>query len=409
MAVVSQEALASQLKPFRMSFPVWLSVLVAVSVGAISFYFVASSDPTRAWFNLVVGTGMFTGFGLFGFFMLALNNLVEARWHIVHRRVYEAMALTLPVSAIFTALVFFGRHEIYEWTHLDYVAKDPILLGKASYLDESFFGVRMIAYYLVWIFGSIFLVVNSNKQDKSGDVKYTLRNRRAAPILVVLFALSISGYAFDLLMSLEPHWFSTIYGVYYFAMIFQAGLAMSCLIVWHLKKPGYLEGIVNQKHLHDLGKFVFAFSIFWAYIAFSQFMLYWYADLAEEILFYRHRMDGSFGLIGLGTLLLRWLIPFLVLMPFFSKNTPKIIVPVCVLVLYGHWMDLFWNVMPASRLMYHSHGHEVAHHATGYQWLDVASGAGFIGLFILVFGVILQGIRLVPTRDPRLGDSMHHH
>lgn len=411
---MSQASLTSsnaleQIRRFRMGFSVWLALAVVLSVGAFSFYLVAMTDVTRAWYNFLIGTTIFTGFGLFGLFMLLINNVVSARWHIGFRRIYEVMALTLPVAALLNIVVYLGRHQIYEWVYPEVVAGDLILEGKAGYLDETFLAWRLVIYFVFWIGSAFYLVRNSFKQDESADPKLSLKNKYSSPVILVFFALTSFAYSFDVMMSVEPHWFSTMYGVLYFAMYFQAGLAFTCLVTWFLKKPGYLEGVVNQKHLHDQGKFVFGFSIFWAYIAFSQFMLYWYADLFEETMWYKYRMEEPWGLIGLSVLLLRWVLPFLLLMPFAAKNNPKIVIPVCFLVLYGHWLDSFWNLMPASRVMYGLAVPQESSAFSGYVWQDVASGLGFVALFVLVFGVILQGVRLVPWRDPRLGESIHHH
>jgi len=395
-----------EVKSFRMAFPVWLLLCVLIALGVVCLYMLASDEPTRAWFNVLIGSVMFLGLGLFGLFVLLISNLVGAHWMVSLRRIFEAMAMTLPISAILIGIVYFGHHHLYEWSHADVVANDRLLQYKSGYLNSAFFGWRLLAYFVIWIGSAFFLISNSFKQDKSGDPKITLRNQSVSAVLMILFALSVCGAGFDLLMSLEPHWFSTIYGIFYFATFFQAGWASAYLITYSLHRGGFLEGFVSKKHFHDLGKFLFAFSIFWAYIAFCQYMLYWYADLPEETFWYRARMTDGWEYVGLAVLLIRWVVPFLVLMPYGAKTTFKIALPVCVLVLFGNWLDLFWNAMPALRYFIKGEGH---HLAGGFYWQELIIGFGFLALFFLCVGIVLQKIRLVPSRDPRILESIHHH
>lgn len=394
---------------FKLSFSVWLVLFVLIIFGALGLYLTAIEDPTRAWFNYLIGSCIFLGFGLFGLFFVLINNITSASWSVVLRRIPEAMAMTLPIAALLLLGVFLGVHHLYEWSHLDIVAKDPILQKKVAFLNEDFFGIRLIVYVLIWLTAAYVLIKNSFRQDLVGGVALTQKNYSFSAIFLVLFALSVSMAGFDLLMSLEPHWFSTMYGVYFFAGFFQAGLATTYLLTWYLTRKGVYTNLVNRFHFHDLGKFVFAFSVFWAYIGFSQYMLYWYGNLPEETFFYIIRMEDSWQWVGLAMLLIRFAVPFLVLLPYGNKMNFKIAVPVCFLLLAGQWVDVFWNAMPAARLMHHGAADHagLAHAIIG--WKDMAVGLGFIALFFLVLGFILERIRLVPAKDPRLGDSIHHH
>jgi hypothetical protein len=394
---------------FRLSFRLRLVLFALIILGAVGIYLTAIEDPTRAWFNYLIGTCIFLGFGLFGLFFVLINNVTSASWSVIIRRIPEAMAMTLPVAALLLLGVFLGVHHLYEWSHLDVVAKDPVIQKKVAFLNEDFFAIRLIVYVLVWLGSAYILLRNSFRQDLEGGVKFTQSNYSWSAILLVLYALTVSMAGFDLLMSLEPHWFSTMYGVYFFAGFFQAGLATTYLLTWYLTKKGVYSDFVNRFHFHDLGKFVFAFSVFWAYIGFSQYMLYWYGNLPEETLFYIIRSEKSWQWVAVAMLAIRFLIPFFVLLPYANKMNFKIAVPVCLLLLLGQWVDVFWNAMPAARLMHHG----LADHANLAQavigWKDVAVGLGFIALFFLVLGFILERIRLVPAKDPRLGDSIHHH
>lgn len=398
-----------QKSDFRVSFPLWIGLFVLVAIGAVGLYLTAIEDSTRAWFNYLIGSSIFLGLGLFGLFFIIINNITSARWVVALRRVPEAMAMTLPLGVLLLLGVYIGTHHLYEWSHENVVQTDPVLQWKSPYLNQGFFGLRLLIYSAIWLVTSFLLIRNSFRQDRTGDVQITLKNKALSALTLILFAISVSLAGFDLLMSIEPHWFSTIYGIYFFAGFFQAGLALTYIVCWYLYRRGVFTGVLNSFHFHDLGKYVFAFSVFWAYIAYSQYMLYWYGDLPEETFFYIIRMENSWEWLGLAMLLIRFALPFLVLLPYGAKMNFKIAVPVCLILLGGHWVDIFWNVMPAARLMHHGLEASAEMHHLVLGWKDVAIGTGFVALFFLVLGFILERIRLVPVRDPRLDDSIHHH
>lgn len=405
-------------KPFQLSVGIWGALLFLIGAGAVSLYIVAIEDATRAWFNFLIGSMLFAGFGLFGLFFLLINSVVAARWMVAIRRIPEAMATTLPLAALFFLIVYLGRDHLYEWTYTAIVEKDKILSKKTWWLDETFFLYRILFYITVVLGSAFYLVKNSWLQDKTGDVNLTIKNRNFSAVALVFFALAVTGIGMDFLMTLEPHWFSTIYGVYYFAGFFQAGLAAMYLFCWYLYTRGYFKDYLNSNHFHDIGKFIFAFSIFWAYIGFSQFMLYWYGNLAEETFWYIVRFDDGWQWIGLSLFTIRWVIPFFVLLPFANKMNFKIAVPVCVLLLFGQWIDLYWNAMPATRNIEHAlhvtagaadgHGH-ASHFGAMFGLTEVLVGLGFAALFFLLSSWVLSRKSIVPMKDPKLLESVHHH
>jgi len=394
----------TSITPYRMSLRQRVILLVLLAVGALSLHLTFKEDPTRGWMSYLLGSVLFLGMGLCGLFFVAIQHIVSASWSTSLRRIAEAMALTLPVAALLGFGIYYGAHSIYEWTHTDVVNADPLLKFKEPYLNMQAFGFRLIAYFAIWIVTTFILVRNSMKQDHDGDVQRTIANRRWSALTLVLFALSVSLAGFDLLMSLEPHWFSTMFGVHFFAGFFQAGLAMTIILTWMAVKSGALKGFVNVEHFYDLGKFLFAFSIFWGYIAFSEFMLIWYAHLPEETFFYAVRMTHGWEWFGLAMLLIRLAFPFFVLIPYGSKRNFKILIPACFVILLGQWVELFWIIKPTMRHMSESH----ASHAS-LAWTDLGVALGFFALFFLVVGLIMERIRIVPLKDPRLEASIHHH
>jgi hypothetical protein len=395
---------ASPVPAYRMSMQLKIALTVIFAVGCVALRLLFLEAETRAWFHILIGSVLFLGFGLCGLFFTGIQFLTSAKWSVVLRRVIESMAMKLVAAAVLIAVVYFGAHHIYEWTHPIAVAKDQLLQWKSPFLNLNFFGIRLVVYFLIWFAGTFVLLRNSFKQDLSGDISLSQKNFKRSAVIMVLFGLTTSFAGFDLLMSLEPHWFSTIFGVYFFAGLFQSGLAMLLILTFLLVKSGALKDYVSQDHFHDIARFLFGFSVFWAYIAFSQFMLIWYGNLPEETFFFRERMNHGWEWVSLALLCIRFVIPFLVLMPFGAKRCFWITIPISCLVIFGQWLDLYWISIPALRHFQHDFVVPAM-----FGWKELLSGLGFVALFILIIGFILERIRLVPIKDPRLEASIHYY
>jgi len=389
---------------YRMSFKSKFLLFAFIAVGALCLQLTHTENATKAWFSYLTGSVFFLGFGLCGLFFTAIQHITSAKWSVSLRRIMEAMALTLPVAGILGIGIYMGIHHLYEWSHPSAVQGDVLLEWKAPFLNEKFFTIRLIAYFSIWTLSAAYLIRNSFRQDQSGDEKLTLKSRRGSAIILILFALSTTLAAFDILKSIEPHWFSTMFGIHFFAGFFQAGLAMIIFLAWALYSSGTLKNFVNMDHFYELAKFLYGFSIFWGYIAFSEYMLIWYANLPEETFWFIQRTSHGWEWVAIALLLLRLFIPMLVLLPYGSKRNFKILLPVCALVLIGQWLELYWFTMPAMRLMDHTD-----FVAFSMGWKDIGIGLGFISLFVLVVSFIMEKIRMVPTGDPDLEASIHHH
>ncbi|MBN8553962.1 MAG: hypothetical protein J0L93_00790 [Deltaproteobacteria bacterium] len=396
--------MSATVQPFRMSFQMKTILGIFIAAGVLCLHLTFQENVSRAWLNVLIGSTLFLGMGLCGLFFTAIQHLTSAKWSVVLRRIFEAMSLTLPIAAILFFFVFRGMHHLYEWTHEAAVAHDLLLQWKAPFLNERAFGIRLIIYFAIWIVAALCLVLSSLKQDKTGDISITKRNFKKSALILVLFGLSVTMAGFDILMSIEPHWFSTMFGVYFFAGFFQAGLAMIMILAWILYRRGTFQGFVSIDHFHDINRFVFGFSIFWAYIAFCQFMLIWYANLPEETFFFYHRMNHGWEWVSFVLLTIRWGIPFLVLMPFAAKRNFKVTVPIAALIIFGQWLDIFWVTNPAMRLVLGVH--EIA---PSIQWKEIAIGLGFVSLFLFIVGFIMERIQMVPVKDPRLEASIHYY
>ena len=375
-------------------------ILMVIGVAAIITGFLI--DPHKQWANLLISNFYFMAIALAGTFFVAINYLSQAGWSVVIKRVPEAMAQFLPYAAVFMLIIFFfGGHDIYHWTH-SYLYEegtehfDPILAGKRSYLNSPFFVIRMVLYFLIWIGFTYLLRRESLREDLNGGLEHYNRSVKYSAVFIVLFAITSSTSAWDFLMSVEAHWFSTLFGWYTFAGLFVSGLAVMVLTTIFLKRNNYLPD-VNENHLHDLGKFMFGFSVFWTYLWFSQFMLIWYVNLPEEVTFYINRINNYRVLFG-ANLIINFITPLLVLMTRDAKRKMRIMTIVAIILFIGHWIDYYLVVMPG---VVGSHG------AIGF--VEIGTLLGFAGLFIFVLLNSLSKAALQPKYHPMLGESIHHH
>lgn len=353
-----------------------------------------SFNPQRFWPSLLQNAFFFLSLALGALVFVAIQFLANAGWSVVVRRVPEAMMGYLPIGAIALLAVFFGRHTLYEWTHADVVQASHVLQAKAAYLNTPFFFARMAVFLLLWVVLMRLLRRESQGQDVDGALVHTQRNRKYAAIFIVLFAITFSLASFDWLMSLEPEFYSTIFAFYCFAGSFLSGIAAMTLLVLWLRARGRLPQ-VNEEHLHNLGKLVLSFATFWAYLWLSQYLLIYYTNLPEETGYYLRR-TGTPGWRALFilNLLLNWLIPFVLLLPRVAKRGTSWLAAGCVIVLAGHWLDLYTMIMPALKL------------SPMLNWVDVALACGFGALFCLSFSRNLVRASLVPKHDPYLQESL---
>ncbi len=388
-------------QPVKFEVPTSLKTLaiVLILIGVVTFAVGMMKDPTRIWSSYLVSFFFFFSLALGGLFFTAIQHVTNSSWSTTIRRYSEALTAFLPWAAGLAAiLIFLGSKHLYIWLQPDIVAGDELIQKKAAYLNQTFFWVRAIVFFGLWLLFKKLIVGKSLEQDKTGDVGLTAAAVRPSVVFLMVFAITYSLFSVDLLMSLDPHWFSTMFGVYCFAGLFQSSLAMIILfLAWSLRK-GTLQGYVNEEHLHDMGKLLFAFTVFYAYIGFSQFMLIWYANMPEETEFFAHRGHGAWYTISLSLLVLKFVIPFLVLLPRESKRNVKVLVPVSILLLLMQYVDDYWLVYPNF-----NEGHVV------FSVWEIGIALGMLGCFLLSVYQFLGRHSVVPYRDPRLQDSLHHH
>jgi hypothetical protein len=324
-----------------------------------------------------------------------VHQLTGGAWGVVIRRPIGAAARVLPVLTVLFLPIVFGMHHLYEWTHADIVARDELLQHKRLYLNVPFFLIRAAVYFAVWNVLSYFLNAWSLQQDASGDPRIARRMQVLSAAGLVGYGLTITFASFDWLMSLEPHWFSTIYGV-----LIMGGQGLSALafliavIVWLSRRPP-LQGIVMPAHFHDLGNLLLAFVMLWAYFSFSQYLIIWSGNLPEEIAWYLHRLQTGWRALALMLVVFHFALPFVLLLSRTVKREASIIVKVAVAMLMARLVDLFWLIAPE----FHREGISVS-------WLDIvvplSLGSFWLGCFIWQ----LRGRAILPVHDPQFDEAL---
>lgn len=364
-------------------------VLLAVGLVLIILsYFV---DHTRSAFNNLIMLMFLTSVGLGSLFLVAIEYLGGAVWSTPFRRVSEFLAAVLLIAPIIAIPVYFNLHDIFHWTHSDAVSGDAILKSKSPYLNESFFTIRIVVFFALWLLFYFLITKNSKKQDETKDQKLTSTNVKLSAAFMPIFALTITFAAIDWIMSLNPHWFSTIFGVYYFTGTLLAGLAAGTFIIIKLNENGYLVKGLKKDHYYSLGALLFAFTNFWAYIAFSQFMLIWYANLPEETIFFMDRFEGSWIYVSIGLIFIRFVIPYIGLLSQPSKMSAKNLKFFSLWILFAHFYDLYWLIMPE----YNKEG-------LVFGWNEIGFPIAAIGIIILVFKMKSKNENMIPIGDPKL-------
>lgn len=385
--------------------PIIGGVMAVVGLGA-TLGTAMGADKARAMFSYLWAFESVLALALGAFGWLVIDITVRSQWSIVVRRIAETIQATLPIFAVlWLPIALIGFHELYPWTH----ETDEILARKRWFLSDGFWWGRAVVYFVLWIVLSRFFYTSSTKLDALGD-NQTERDRLvkrtwsvAAPSILI-YALSQSFAAIDWVMSLMPHWYSTIFGVYFFASSILVFFAVTSLIAMALQRGGMLKTAITPEHFHDLGKFTFGFTVFWAYIAFSQFVLIWYANIPEETEFYMVRMEGGWGAVSYLLPVLHFFVPFLFLISRHVKRARWPLALGAVWMVLMHLLDMYWIILPNFGI--HGEGHHEAHLAV--SWLDFAALLGMVGAFLAAFGFFLKKNKVIAINDPRLTESLAH-
>lgn len=386
------------LKKFEPSQQIKTLSYAFIGIGLIGFVVGLMRSPERLWSSYLTAFFYVSCLGLGGLFFATIQYIAKAGWSASIRRICEGMSSFIPVMVVGSLVLLLGLKYLYPWADPEIVAKSYLIKSKTAYLNTGFLVLRLLVFGIgVYLFGRA-MVNNSLKQDQSGDESYTHKNVALGVAYILFFALSFSLFSVDVLMSLMPTWYSTIFGIYCFAGLFQSTLAFLILLLIYFKRAGFVQGYYNQEHIHDVAKYLKGFTVFWAYIAFSQFMLIWYANIPEETEYYLMRSEGAWTAISLSLLVLKFIVPFLALLPRGAKRSETHLILVSVLILVMQYVDVYWMVYPNF-----NDGHVT------FGFYEVAMLLLFMGFFIVTLSKFFQKNNMVAIKDPRMHEALSHH
>jgi hypothetical protein len=330
-----------------------------------------------------------------GLALLMLQHLTGGNWGVVLRRIFEAAARTLPWMALLFVPLTLGLSRLYPWTDTASVAADHVLREKAAYLNVPFFLARAALYFSVWVGLAFFLTSWSRQQDEAGDPALKPRMRAMSAVGIVLYAFTMTFAAFDWGMSLDPHWFSTMYGFLFIIGQLLTGLAVGILVAKRLSAEAPMASVYHVGHWHDFGKLLFAFAMVWTYLSFSQFLIIWSANLPEEIPWYMHRTSHGWQFLAVALIAVHFIVPFAVLLSRRTKRNSTVLSRMALWILMARFVDVFFLIAP-----------EFYDGGLSIHWMDLAAVAGLGGLWIALFTANLRSAPLLPARDPDLASAL---
>jgi hypothetical protein len=361
--------------------------VVALALCALGYFF----DSTQFFRSYLLGYLFWIGIVLGSFALLMLHHLAGGGWGFAIQRCLESSTRTIPVLALLALPLVFGLSDLYLWAQPDVVAADEVLQHKSPYLNIPFFLVRMAGYFAIWFVLAHFLNKWSLEQDRAADPALRKRLEGLSGPGLLLLGLTITFSSVDWVMSLEPHWFSTIYGFLFIVGNVLAALTFSICMVSFVAGREPLSRIADSDRFHDLGNLTLAFVMLWAYISFSQYLIIWSGNLKEEIPWYLHRTGHGWMVIAIVLIVFHFAVPFVLLLSRRTKRGMQALVTVAGFLLLMRWVDLYWLVAP------NFHQHELYLH-----WMDLVAPAGIGGVWLAFFLGRWNKVPLLPLNDPRL-------
>ena len=370
---------------------------ILMGIGLVTIIVGFFINPTKTWANYLMNNYYFLSLAIGATFFAALQYITQAGWSSAFIRIPQAMSNVIPVIAVLMIpILIFGLPDIYHWAHHGVADHDPIIAHKSPYLNLPFFIFRYILFFAVWIFLTQYLKRLSLKEDRIGGMTNFYRSELFSKIYIFTLAITFSLATFDWIMSVDVHWFSTIFAFRNFAMSFYHGTVVITLIVIILGKLGYLP-FLNKAHLKDFSKYIFILSIIWTYLWFAQYILIWYANIPEETVYYLPRTKGEFMPLFYMELVINWVIPFVLLLSNYLVSHKNTLMAICIVIIFGHWVDLYLQIIVGT------------YGKLQIGFIEIGSFLGFAGMFAFVVARALRAAPLVPKNHPYLEESLQHH
>jgi len=376
--------------------------MTLIGIGTVSFILGLGSDPQRTWANYLVVNYYFLSLAMGGAFFFVIQSISQSGWSSAFRRIPESMMAYIPFAAVFFLLLYFGFSHIYRWSLEDVTVTDSLLQHKSGYLNVPFFYLRTVIYFALWIIFAGLLRKFSLHEDTldpaNQDVILSLfgKTELYSKIFIFIAMITFSFSAIDWMMSIDGHWYSTIFAMKNIVAAFLHGVSIIALIIFILNRRGYFT-FLNKYHLHDFSRYIFILSIIWGYFWFAQFMIIWYGNIPEETTYYYQRWHEGWKTIFFLEILINWGVPFLVLLPVKTSRNMTIITIVVICLIIGQYIDIFNQVIPGTT------------HILRFGWIEAGLFLGFAGLFSLVVATALSKAGLIPANHPYLEESINHH
>jgi hypothetical protein len=383
-------------KTFTLSKRFKIICLALITLGVVTLIYGFISHPERMWANILLNNYFFLQLAIGAAFFLALQYITQSGWSAMFKRIPESMSAWLPVAGLLFLLMIPGLHSLYHWTHAEEVAKDPILLHKVPYLNIPFFVARSVVSFAVWTLLVVILRRLSLREDKTGGLKYFEKSEFYSKVFIFIIAITFSFVTFDWIMSLEPHWYSTLFALKGFVTAFYHASAMIALIAILLWKKGYFPAM-NESHLLDFSRYIFMLSIVYGYFFFSQFTLIWYANIPEETEYYFHRWHNGFEPLFYVNVIVNFAIPFVLLLSRYTNRNANVLIFISTLLIVGHYTDLYEQIFPPVL------------HKPLFGLIEIGSFVGYAGIFALVVGWVFSRAEVIPVNHPYLEESENHH
>jgi hypothetical protein len=375
--------------------------LLFTAIGAVTIILGLITDRQTTWANYLIVNYYFLSLAMGGAIFLVIQSISQSGWSSAFKRVSEAMMSYIPFAALFFLLLGFGMKDLYQWTHKEAVALDPILQHKSVFMNIPFFFARMVIYFSLWIVFVWKLRQISLQEDKAdpsdseGIMVLFSKTELYSKIFIFILAVTLSLSAIEWIMSLDVRWYSTIFALKNLVAAFLHGVSILALIVFILYKRGYFP-FLNEYHLHDFARYLFMLSIVWGYFWFAQFMIIWYGNIPEETVYYSVRWQAGWKILFFAEIGLNWFIPFMVLLPVKTCRNMTVITVVIIFLIIGQYIDLFVQIMPGTT------------GALKFGWISAGTFLGYAGLFALVVATTLSKAKILPFNHPYLDESLNH-
>jgi hypothetical protein len=370
------------------------AVLIVIGIAALIAGFL--SDPDRTWANILLNNVYFLTISIGAVMFYSIQFITQSSWSAMFQRVPLALGSFIPVAAILMLLLYFGLPAIYEWAHHGITETDKLIAHKSPFLNVPFFMIRILIYFSLWIFSWLILRKIAFKEDERADFLLYRKSTHYSMVFIFLAVIFFSFAAIDWIMSIDAHWYSTLFGFRTMITSIYYGVAVIVLIVFYLKSLGFLPE-TNKAHRHDFARYLFRFSIVWGYLWFMQFLITWYANIPELTVYYNPRFLGEWQFLFYAEFFINFAIPFLALISDELGRKKVVLTVMSILLVIGLWIMLYVQIMPGS------------YGPLKFGFTEIGLWLGYAGLFLILIFEMLSRTSIVPVHHPQLDESYHHH